>query len=99
MGTDPAMINGGDIKNTGVEVALSWNDRIGKDFRYNASVNFAYNKNEVTRIDNENHYIAGSGNLLSQGTDYVSRVEEGYPVGYFYGMSYSGIFQQGASGT
>ena len=93
MGTNPAMINGGDIKNTGVEVALSWNDKIGKDFRYNVGVNFAYNKNEVTRIDNENHYISGSGNLLSQGTDYVSRVEEGYPVGYFYGMSYSGIFQ------
>ena len=93
MGTNPAMINGGDIKNTGVEVALTWNDKIGKDFRYNVGVNFAYNKNKVTRIDNENHYIAGTGNLLSQGTDYVSRVEEGYPVGYFYGMSYSGIFQ------
>ena len=93
MGTNPAMINGGDIKNTGVEVALTWNDKIGKDFRYNVGVNFAYNKNKVTRIDNENHYIAGNGNLLSQGTDYVSRVEEGYPVGYFYGMSYSGIFQ------
>ena len=96
MGTNPAMINGGDIKNTGVEVALTWNDKIGKDFRYNVGVNFATNKNEVTRIDNENHYIAGVGNLLSQGTDYVSRVEEGYPVGYFYGMSYSGIFQNQA---
>ena len=96
MGTNPAMINGGDIKNTGVEVALTWNDKIGKDFRYNVGVNFAYNKNKVTRIDNENHYIAGNGNLLSQGTDYVSRVEEGYPVGYFYGMSYSGIFQNQA---
>ena len=93
MGTNPAMINGGDIKNTGVEFALTWNDHIGKDFRYNVGVNFAYNKNEVTRIDNENHYLPGTGNLLSQGTDYVSRVEEGYPVGYFYGMSYSGIFQ------
>ena len=93
MGTNPAMINGGDIKNTGVEVALTWNDKIGKDFRYNVGVNFAYNKNKVTRIDNENHYISGNGGLLSQGTDYVSRVEEGYPVGYFYGMSYSGIFQ------
>ncbi len=96
MGTNPAMINGGDIKNTGVEVALTWNDKIGKDFRYNIGVNFAYNKNKVTRIDNENHYLAGSGNLLSQGTDYVSRVEEGYPVGYFYGMSYSGIWQNQA---
>ena len=96
MGTNPAMINGGDIKNTGVELAITWNDRIGKDFSYNVGVNFATNKNEVTRIDNENHYIAGGGNLLSQGTDYVSRVEEGYPVGYFYGMSYSGIFQNQA---
>ena len=96
MGTNPAMINGGDIKNTGVEIALSWNDKIGKDFRYNVGVNIATNKNEVTRIDNENHYLSGTGNLLSQGTDYVSRVEEGYPVGYFYGMSYSGIWQNQA---
>ena len=96
MGTNPAMINGGDIKNTGVEIALSWNDKIGKDFRYNIGVNLATNKNEVTRIDNENHYLSGTGNLLSQGTDYVSRVEEGYPVGYFYGMSYSGIWQNQA---
>ena len=96
MGTNPAMINGGDIRNTGFEIALTWNDNIGKDFRYNVGVNFATNKNKVTRIDNENHYIAGGGNLLSQGTDYVSRVEEGYPVGYFYGMSYSGIWQNQA---
>ena len=96
MGTNPAMINGGDIRNTGFEIALTWNDRIGKDFGYNIGVNFATNKNKVTRIDNENHYIAGAGNLLSQGTDYVSRVEEGYPVGYFYGMSYSGIWQNQA---
>ena len=33
MGTNPAAINGGDVKNTGVELALTWNDRIGKDFR------------------------------------------------------------------
>ena len=93
MGTNPAMINGGDVKNTGIELALSWNDKIGKDFSYNVGVNLATNKNEVTRIDNENHYISGVGNLLSQGTDYVSRAEEGYPIGYFYGMSYSGIWQ------
>ena len=96
MGTSPAYINGGDVENTGIELALSWNDKIGKDFRYNIGVNLATNKNEVTRIANENHYIAGNGNLLSQGTDYVSRAEEGYPIGYFYGMSYSGIWQNQA---
>ena len=92
-GTSPAYVNGGDVENTGIELALTWNDKIGKDFNYNVGVNLATNKNKVTRIDNENHYIAGTGNLISQGTDYVSRAEEGYAIGYFYGMSYSGIWQ------
>ena len=92
-GTNPAAINGGDVENTGIELALSWNDRIGKDFRYNASVNIATNKNKVTRIANDNHYINGPSGVLSQGTEYIYRAEEGKPIGYFYGMSYSGIWQ------
>ena len=92
-GTNPAYINGGDVKNTGIEIALSWNDRIGKDFSYNASVNFATNKNEVTRIANETGYINGGGSVLSQGTEYIYRAQVGKPIGYFYGMSYSGIWQ------
>ena len=93
MGTNPAAINGGDVKNTGVELALTWNDRIGKDFSYNIGVNFTYNKNEVTRIANDNHYIDGPSGVLSQGTEFCYRAEEGKPIGYFYGMSYSGIWQ------
>ncbi len=93
LGTNPSYINGGDVRNTGIELAISWNDRIGKDFSYNASVNFATNKNKVTRIANENGYINGSSGVLSQGTEYVYRAEVGKPIGYFYGMSYSGIWQ------
>ncbi len=92
-GTNPAYINGGDVENKGVEIALTWNDRIGKDFSYNVGVNFATNKNEVTRIANENGYINGGGSILSQGTEYIYRAEIGKPIGYFYGMSYSGIWQ------
>ena len=92
-GTNPAAIHGGDVKNPGIEIALSWNDRIGKDFSYNIGVNFATNKNEVTRIANDNHYINGPSGVLSQGTEYIYRAEEGKPIGYFYGMSYSGIWQ------
>jgi hypothetical protein len=84
------------VENTGVEIALTWNDKIGKDFNYNIGVNFATNKNEVTRIANENHYINGPGGVLSQGTEYVYRAEEGKPIGYFFGMSYSGIWQNQA---
>ena len=92
-GTNPAAINGGDVRNTGIELALSWNDKIGKDFSYNASVNFTTQSNKVTRIANDNGYINGPSSVLSQGTEYIYRAQEGKPIGYFYGMSYSGIWQ------
>ena len=92
-GTNPAYINGGDVRNTGVEIALTWNDKIGQDFNYNVGVNLATNKNKVTRIANENGYINGAAGILSQGTEYIYRAQEGKPIGYFYGMSYSGIWQ------
>ena len=92
-GTNPAYINGGDVRNTGIEIALTWNDRIGKDFNYNIGVNLATNKNKVTRIANETGHINGGGSVLSQGTEYIYRAEVGKPIGYFYGMSYSGIWQ------
>lgn len=52
-GTGAPFINGGDVKNTGVELALTWNDRAGKDFNYNIGVNGAYNKNKVGNIPTE----------------------------------------------
>ena len=95
-GTGAPYINGGDIRNTGVEIALSWNDQIGKDFHYHANVNFATNKNKVTRIANQQGLINGSTSALFQNSDYISRVEVGHPIAYFYGMSYSGIWQNQA---
>ena len=43
-------VNGGNVKNTGIEVGLHWNDNIGKDFQYGANLTLAHNKNEVTKI-------------------------------------------------
>ena len=93
---EPAMINGGDVKNTGFELALSWRDQIGEDFSYHANVNVATNKNEVTRIANDQGLINGQTKALFENSSYVSRVEEGHPIGYFYGMSYNGIWQNQA---
>ena len=93
---ESAMINGGDVKNTGIELALSWRDQIGEDFSYHANVNVATNKNEVTRIANDQGLINGDTKALFENSSYVSRVEEGHPIAYFYGMSYSGIWQNQA---
>jgi len=85
-------INGGDIKNTGIELSLGWNDQVG-DFKYGVTIYGAHNKNEVTRIDNAEGIIMGPGNVLSQGTAYISRVEVGKPIGYFYGYKADGLLQ------
>lgn len=91
-GLNAPAVNGGDIVNTGVEVALNWDDQIG-DFRYGVSVNGSYNQNEVTRIANTEGIIHGAANVLSQGTTEMYRAQVGYPVGYFYGYKTAGIFQ------
>ena len=95
-GTGAPVINGGDVENKGFEIALNWNDNIGKDFRYGVNVNFSHNKNEVTRIANTEGIIHGSANVLSQGTNEMYRAQVGYPIGYFYGYQSSGVFQNQA---
>ncbi|MBR1521334.1 MAG: TonB-dependent receptor [Bacteroidaceae bacterium] len=95
-GTGAPYINGGDVKNTGFEIALGWNDHIGKDFRYHANFNIAINKNKVTKIANTEGIIRGQTYLLTNRADYVSVAKVGEPIGYFYGMSYDGIWQNQA---
>lgn len=91
---EAAMINGGDVLNTGVELALSWSDNIGPDFLYHVNVNAAYNKNKVTRLATASGKIGDDAqNSLFQNSSYVSLVEKGHPIGYFSGMSHSGIWQ------
>ena len=87
------MANAGSIKNSGIELALNWNDRIGSDFNYNVGWNIATNKNKVTAVNNGSGYIEGGEALLSQGTTFLSRMEVGHPLGYFYGYKTAGVLQ------
>jgi len=91
-GARAPFVNGGDIENKGVELVLSWKDEIN-DFSYGVTFSGAQNKNTVTRIDNEEGVIQGSGSVLSQGTSPISRVSIGQPIGYFYGFKTDGILQ------
>lgn len=94
-GTGAPYINGGDIENKGVEIALNWNDRIN-DFQYGANFNLTYNKNEVTRLANAEGIIHGETDVLFQGSTESYRAQVGYPVGFFYGYKTAGIFQNQA---
>lgn len=92
-GTGAPYINGGDVKNTGVELALTWDDTLGKDFKYNISLNGSYNKNEVGNIPTSDGIIHGAGNELYNNASEFYRAENGQPIGYFWGYKTAGIFQ------
>ena len=91
-GTGAAAINGGNVKNTGVELGIRWNDAIG-DFSYGINVNGSYNKNEVTKIANADGIIHGNSQIPWNSADEIFRAEVGMPIGYFYGYKTAGVFQ------
>jgi hypothetical protein len=47
----------------------------------------------VTRLANAEGIINGPGHVLSQGTASISRVEVGFPIGFFYGLETDGLLQ------
>lgn len=95
-GFSTQMKNAGTVENKGIEVSLSWNDKIGKDFQYNVGWNMAYNHNEVTEVKSNQKYNNGGKDLLAQNTGYMARFEEGHPIGYFWGYKTEGVMQNEA---
>ena len=94
-GLNAPYINGGDIRNAGIELAVDWSKNTG-DFTYGINVNGSYNKNIVTRIANAEGIIHGAADILSEGTLEMYRAQVGYPIGYFYGFKTAGVFQNQA---
>ncbi|HTN20950.1 MAG TPA: TonB-dependent receptor [Pelobium sp.] len=94
-GAGAPFINGGDVKNTGIELGLGWNDRIG-EVGYRLGLNGAYNKNEVGKIPTEDGIIHGLTNMLYDNSEEFYRAQNGNPIGYFWGYQTAGIFQSQA---
>ncbi|WP_075590053.1 SusC/RagA family TonB-linked outer membrane protein [Labilibacter marinus] len=88
-GNEAPFYNAGEIKNSGFEFQLGYNFNVGEvDFAVNA--NASYLKNEVVEVGNDNGYEEGGRWKTSTN---VTRMEEGKPIGYFYGYKIDGIFQ------
>ncbi|UGU16198.1 TonB-dependent receptor [Sinomicrobium kalidii] len=91
-GADAPWINGGDVVNKGVELALNYHGNI-KDLNFTVGVNGAYNKNTVGNIPTEDGIIHGEANQLFDNSSEFYRAQSGYPLGYFWGLETAGIFQ------
>ena len=94
-GADAPFINGGNVKNSGIELALTFKNNIG-DFNYSIGVNGAYNKNEVGNIPTADGIVHGLANQLFDNSLEFYRAQSGFPIGYFWGLKTDGIFQNEA---
>ncbi|MFW6371319.1 MAG: SusC/RagA family TonB-linked outer membrane protein, partial [Bacteroidota bacterium] len=90
VGNSAPVINGGSVRNSGVEADVSYKKRFGKLF-LNVSVNGAYNENEVLDIQNAEKRLQGGDGAFGQGDVIYAKV--GTPMGYFNGLKTDGIFQ------
>ncbi|HWW40704.1 SusC/RagA family TonB-linked outer membrane protein [Pedobacter sp.] len=85
-GFNSAFINYASMKNTGVDVSIS-GQIINRDFKWTATLNYSYNKNEVTKVDfpqkTVGSYLAGTP-------------QAGLPLNYVYSYQWAGL---SASGT
>ena len=77
--------NIGSLKNTGVEVALSWKAIQSKDWYWTIDYNFTYNHNEITELSggDEDYYVATGG--ISSGTgNNIQAHAVGHPASSFH---------------
>jgi TonB-linked SusC/RagA family outer membrane protein len=85
--------NGGELKNDGWELALDYKLIRQKEFKVTMRFNISHNVNSFSKFpDNfnpERSTAIGNGN-------YPMRVQEGQPIGSFFGFRYKGVYPSDA---
>lgn len=96
IGLDAMLVNQGEVRNRGFEAAISWNDRINKNWSYYVNANFSWLKNWVSDIgvkDADGNKGVWTGDGSFRIVPYCYQDAEGQPLGSFYLVKTAGIFQ------
>ena len=89
-GALPPTVNVGDVKNTGVDIAATYHDAIGQDFKFSLGANITSYKNTITKLNTgQNFFDLFSGSRIGS----FVREAVGQPIGEFYGYNVKGIYQ------
>lgn len=75
-------INNGSIRNNGLELSASWNQKLGENFSYNIGGNLTTINNKVLSTYDNQYFISGN-----------SWMQTGFPMGYFVGYVVDGVYQ------
>lgn len=89
MGAGNLLGNNGEVLNTGVEVAVNWSDRIGKDFSYFIGANITTLHNEVKDLNGLPYIYGGSAEFRT-----ISKL--GGELNAYYGYEIEGVYQNAA---
>jgi len=90
IGNNAPTANVGTMNNKGIDFELGYDNTFG-DLNFAVKGNLSYVQNEVTVIGNEAGFVRGAG-WGTQGIE-VTRITEGLPIGYLYGYTADGVFQ------
>ena len=92
LGTGSApVVNAGIVENEGLEFAIGYSDNFSENFKFSIKYNVTAIKNEVIAVSGEGEFLEGGGFGISQPA--ISRMEAGFPLGYFVGYETDGIWQ------
>lgn len=80
MGRGVGQSNVGAVSNKGIEVNLSFNGKIGRDFKYSIAPNFTWIKNAVEELSNGAKEEINNNRIV------------GEPIGIIYGYETDGLF-------
>jgi TonB-linked SusC/RagA family outer membrane protein len=78
--------NVGVIRNSGLELALDWNDNFSDDFRYSIGANLTTLKNEVVDLFGQPYIDGGTA-------EFRQRSIVGQPLLAFFGREVEGVYQ------
>lgn len=93
-GSGSPTINAGAVENRGLEFAIDYEDKINDNLRFKVGYNVTTIQNKVLEVNNDSGFLEGGG--FGVGQLPPARMQEGLPIGYFYGLQMDGIFQNQA---
>jgi TonB-linked SusC/RagA family outer membrane protein len=81
-GAAPPVINIGDIRNRGWDIAATYHGTVSKDFHFNVGLNVTTYKNLIVRVPDPGYFDVG-----------IARNQTGHPVSAFFGYDVIGFFK------
>ena len=78
--------NAGEIRNSGFELALNWNDQLANELTYSIGANISTLKNEVRDLEGQSYIDGGSA-------EFRQRSIIGQPILAYFGYEVLGVYQ------